>query len=478
MSRPALLGGTPPKRPTRFDLKQALVVRLILVALFCVIGSALFNLHNTAQEATDQNREVAAGIEQHLVTQLMRIETALDRADRFPDWDAIARNSLRSGQCIEFLKPDNSVGNSLCSGIDQSTLRAPRWFLEAYKLLFLSHTDIVKPLASRGQAKGAIRATIAPEAVAERGWLELSRMLGVWGAMIAAQCVLVYVVVHHALKPTDDILAGINRLSNGDLTVTLPAYELNELARIAEVFNELARKLQTTTRERAELARQLVDAQERERAHIARELHDDVAQQVAALSVVARSIQKLIGPAVPQATRECNELVKMCSTALRSLRETLIHLRPPEIDELGLVASLQELIDTKNGATGNTTRLSFHHEGRFDRLPIETAAHVYRIAQEAVNNALRHAKAGVVDVRLRNTGKRIELTVRDDGVGPGPTWTATRGQHAGVGLIGMRERIFALAGDFYAGEGPSGGFEVRVGFPEAACPADMAGEAA
>ena len=474
-----------PRRRTAIDLKWALIGRIVLVALLCVIGGAIFTLRNVASEATGQNREVAASIEQHLATQLFRIETSLDRADRFPDWQAVTNYALRPGQCIQLLNPDRSVRNSACAGTDDRSLRAPRWFAEGYGALFLADSDAERKLTLRNVDKGTVKATIAADAVAERAWLELSRMLGVWASMIAVLCLLVYLVVHRALKPAAEILSGINRLGDGDLSSRLPSYRLNELDRISEVFNEMARKLQNATRERADLARQLVDAQERERAHIARELHDDVAQRLTALSVAARSIRKRVGAQVPEAAVECDEFVEMGSGALRSLRETLVHLRPPEIDELGLVESLKELVADRNRVAAGATTISFKREGPFDDMPAETAAHTYRIVQEGLSNALRHATARRVEVLLRNVptgspadGGRIELTVTDDGEGPDPDWTVGRGHGSGVGLVGIRERVFALAGDFQAGAGPNGGFELRVGFPVSIADDQRTGEAA
>ena len=483
MSQPIATNGRRPGSRTAIDLKWALVVRIILVALLCVAGAAAFTLRNIATEADAQNQDTAASVEQHLRTQLFRIETQLDRADRFPDWEAVTNYTLRPGQCIQLLHPEGALQNSVCAGTDQRSLRAPGWFTAGYGALFPDGSAVERTLASRGVTKGVVKATIAPEAVAERAWQELSRMLGVWAAMVAALCVLVYVVVHHALRPAEEILVGINRLGDGDLGHRLPPFRLNELDRISQVLNELAIKLQNATRERADLARQLVDAQERERAHIARELHDDVAQRLAALSVAARSIRKNVGAVTPAVTRECDEFVEMGTGTLRALRETLVLLRPPEIDELGLVASLQELVDAQNRAAGATT-VTLRREGEFDDLPSETAAHAYRIVQEGLTNALRHAGALRVDVALRNVeavpqggGRRIELTVSDDGSGPSPDWAEAR-PGRGVGLVGIRERVFALDGDFHAGPGASGGFELRVGFPAARAVPERTGEAA
>jgi len=452
------------------DLKWALVIKIMIMAFLCVVGGVVFALRNAASETTLQNSAAADYAARYLSTQILRIETSLDRQERFPDWEVVSGYPLKPGQCIRFFQPHGALGNSACSGIGPDALAAPAWFARAYAGLFLGHPDAERRLTSKGQEKGIVKVTTAREAVAERAWLDLSRMLGAWGFMIGSLCVLVYVVVHRALKPASEILAGINRLGEGELSCRLPSYRLNELDRISRVFNDLALKLQTATQERAELARQLVDAQEAERARIARELHDDVAQRLAALNAAARSIRKQIGTGSLAAITECDEFVEMGSGALRSLRDTLVLLRPPEIDELGLVASLQELATNKGRVMEGRPKIIFEPQGEVDWMPADIAAHVYRIAQEGLNNALRHANANHVNILLRSfpaeaptAQMRIELILSDDGVGPPAEWGVAKNT-ASVGLAGIRERVFALSGDFYAGAGLKAGFELRISF--------------
>ena len=319
-------------------------------------------------------------------------------------------------------------------------------------------------MASNG---GRIEATTDPNAVTRQAWADLSRLLGLLAGLVAVLCFLVFVVVAHALRPTGQILAGVNRLANGDLSCRLPPFELNELQRISEVVNDLAQRLQTATRERSDLARKLVDAQERERSHLARELHDDVAQRLTALTLLAKSIRESVGTSAPSVASESEAFVDMTVDAMRSLRTTLIHLRPPEIDDLGLLVGLEELIAGHNRQCGGRIRFTLRADGGLNDLPPETAAHVYRIVQEGLNNAVRHADAKNVDVTLETlhaaSVDEIRLTVADDG--HGASTEAHRRHGGGVGLIGMRERVYALNGQMTTEPGPTAGFRLIVGFP-------------
>ena len=473
MSAPTDENGQAAQRRSTLDLKWLLVRRIVIVAVLCVMGGAGVVLRDVAAETRRQNQEVVETIGKQLALQLVRIDSALDLPERFPDWGAVINYMLQPGQCVQFRHPDGRAAHSDCIGLDSSTLRAPTWFAPIYGPLFLGQADVERPLIHRGDPKGTVKATLDSTAVAARAWFEVSRMLGLWTTMIAVMCLLVYVVVDRALRPTNEILAGLNRLAEGDLSCRLPRFRLRELDRISEVFNDLAQKLQITTWERSRLARKLVDAQEKERRHIARELHDDVAQRLSALSCLATSIKSTAGKEAPTVLNETDELVAMACDAMRSLRETLTYLRPPEIDDLGLLPSLQGLIAEHNRRARDATRFVLQAQGRFDGLPAETAAHIYRITQEGLNNAVRHANARTVQVILQSRpgseavrkdgSDEIELTIVDDGTGAAPEHHGRR--LGGTGLIGMRERVIALSGSLAAGPSPSGGFELRVHFP-------------
>lgn len=460
----------PMRRRGGLDLKWTLVRRIVLIAVLCLMGGAALTVRHVAADADRQNEDAIVAVERQLMVQIIRITRGLDRADRFPDWESVLKFSLGAGQCIQLRYPLDEVRNTSCVGSDERVSSPPTWFVDAYRTLFTDLLLTERHLVYRGENWGTIRATLDPTTVARETWKELTRTLGLLAITIGALCVLVYVVVDHALRPTAEILAGINRLSDGDLSSRLPPFRLRELQRIAEVFNELAQSLQATTFERAEFARRLVDAQECERRMIALELHDDIAQRLTALSCLATSIGKAVRTTAPEAAQESLELVALASGTMRALRETLTHLRPPEIDDLGLIASLQALI-ARHARQGDAAFV-FRPQGLFEDVPAEAAGHVYRIVQEALNNAARHAAAAHVEVILREgpvsvspTGARsrlIALSVTDDGVGLPPTTSS--GSSSGVGLVGMRERVIALGGAFSLAQRPEGGIELRASF--------------
>lgn len=462
----------PGRRQRELDLKWSLVWRIVLVAVLCAVGTIAVVMNDVAAEARQRNAGIADAVHRQLELQLLRIDRGTDLPARFPDWDTIVQHALQPGQCIRLEQTQPPRTFSSCRGADTRGESTPAWLAEAYGSLVLKSSDVVRTLVHRGSERGRIVASIDLDAVVDHARRELRRLLGLLAGMIAALCLLVYVAVDHALKPTARILSGINRLAAGELSHRLPRFRLRELQRISEVLNDLAQRLQTTEQDRSELARKLVDAQERERSHFARELHDDVAQRLTALTLLAKSI----GDSVPQtalvAASDSARLAGMAAETMRALRRTLADLRPPEIDDLGLRASLQALIADHNRQAEQRIRFTLHAKSSVEALPDEAAVHVYRIVQEGLTNAARHAQARNVTVTLDVLGPapiiEIDLTIADDG--RGPPVEGRRHPGSGLGLIGMRERVYALGGRMTTTARPGGGFLLRIRFATAAQP--------
>lgn len=245
---------------------------------------------------------------------------------------------------------------------------------------------------------------------------------------------------------------------------------LNELA--GGIAFALDRFAQEIRRQRAEaeirearqqlqaLSTRLLEAQEQERRDIARELHDEIGQS---LTLVKIKLQMALhrGGNDRALTQEC---VEIASQTLEQVRNMSLNLRPPALDDLGLAAALRWALDRQEGATG--WEIEFAADPIDRRLATETETACFRVAQEALTNAARHANARKITVHLRINAEQIELAVRDDGCGFDQE--AVRRRPAGrssLGLISMKERA-ALAGGRLEIESASGsGTRVRAVFP-------------
>jgi len=436
------------------DLKWSLTMRVGAIAVVCFLVAAALALYGTYRELRQANDAVADIVAQQLQMQLLRIDSSIDLPARFPDWGPVIERVQSAGQCIEYVKADGSDGRSSCVGVDGSDEAAPAWFSWLASRLLTEHTDSVRPLSYRGKDSGKVVVTTKTSVVIAAIWKKVSGLLGLTALLVVAICLLQFVAISRALRPTKDILAALDRLARGDLSHRLPRFRLNELQRIADVFNALAASLDRTTRERTALAARLVDKQEQERSHLARELHDELAQMLSVLSAAAASIKATAETKCPELVPEAKKLSQTAMALMKSLRATLHTLRAPEIDDFGLAASLAALARDQERRTGGKLKVSLELDHDLNGLSPTAASHVYRIVQEGLTNIGKHANAKRARVALDFRPQPLEktaperrwlaLTIEDDGCGAPANGTAVEG--GGLGLIGMRERAMALGG--------------------------------
>ena len=350
----------PVASPT-LDLKWSLTLRVVAVALFCFVVAAAISLLGAYRDVRRANENLADVVFRQLQLQLFRIDSNIDLPSRFPDWDPVAARALTAGQCIQYLKTDGSVGRSNCVGFDAGDSSAPTWFSALCGWLVGPPGDVTRPLSYRGKPYGTLVVATRIDVVLAAIWKDVSGLLGLAALVIGAICLLQYVAISRALRPTTDILAGLDTLARGDLSCRLPSFQLVELQRISEVFNNLAANLEQMTREKTALAAKLVDNQEQERRHLARELHDELAQNLTAMTAIAASIKTTAAAECPVLLPEATKLAEASMAIMKSLQTTLRTLRPPEIDDLGLAASLSALaVEHERRAGGRPKRCLRH----------------------------------------------------------------------------------------------------------------------
>jgi PAS domain S-box-containing protein len=188
------------------------------------------------------------------------------------------------------------------------------------------------------------------------------------------------------------------------------------------------------------LSRRLLEVQEDERGRLARDLHDDVGQALTALKIQLESLARAAGP-VAGRVLECVDTTRH---TLERVRQLSLSLRPLQLDDLGLVAALRSHLDRQASIGGLTPHFDAADAAQGLAAEVETAC--FRVAQEAITNVLRHARARNLWLRLFTAGGRLALSVRDDGAGFDPEAARRRGSAgASLGLVGMEERA-ALAG--------------------------------
>jgi signal transduction histidine kinase len=296
--------------------------------------------------------------------------------------------------------------------------------------------------------------------VAERRSLLPGSAVSILGLALGVSLVVNLALVYVALRPLTDLEATATRVSAGDLEARVPPSILadRDMARVGTTLNTLLDRL-TEDRERVRrLAAQVISAQDEERARVARELHDSTAQMLAAvmlqLGVAARESTSL---ALDQRIATLREMVSDALEEVRSLSHTI---HPRVLDDLGLAAAL-EWIARQTREQDSLDVEVFADDG--PAIPKLPASVLYRIAQEALRNAVRHAQARRVELWLRRAPGTATLEVVDDGRGFDVRRAEKR--RPGMGLFSMRERVGLVNGTLALVSAPGRGTRVVATVP-------------
>lgn len=223
---------------------------------------------------------------------------------------------------------------------------------------------------------------------------------------------------------------------------------------------EGATKMLAGWKQKSEMATRVIKAQEEERKRVAREIHDGPAQSLANLVLRTEICERLLAQDIDEALKELGELKKTAKGSLTELRRIIFDLRPMALDDLGLVPALRRYLEDLRDRLGLPVELVIL--GEEVRLDLNQEVTLFRLAQEAVNNARKHAQAKEIRVRLEFAPLAATLVVEDDGRGFIPSET---GSLAGFGLLGMRERAELVDGDFEVTSAPGEGTRIRVRVP-------------
>jgi signal transduction histidine kinase len=212
--------------------------------------------------------------------------------------------------------------------------------------------------------------------------------------------------------------------------------------------NDLAQRLHQAAEERALLMRKLVQVQDDERRGLARELHDEFGQSLTAAGALAASIELAAGKQRADIAKDANAIAQITREMMLTLRSALAKLRPPDLDELGLEASVRTMVNNWNRNLKGKTSVTLNVCGRrFSEAAPDVALSVYRIVQECLTNATRHGSPRHVNVGLISSGDTardsLRVIVNDDGGGQGHDAENT----TGYGLLGIRERVKLLGGE-------------------------------
>lgn len=424
------------------NLQLHLLSRIAVLALLCLLATASYALYQSHRQAEQNTRQIAESLAKQLESQLLLINAGIGLSNPFPDFEFWKQSGAQPGICITYTAADSPMSRSLCNGTKPLDAGWPESFENIYRRIFSPGWQALRSVTLNGRVYGALTVTPSAELEIADAWNKTRSLMELSSVTVFAVCLLVYLSISRALRPAGTIVAGLEDLESGHLDFRLPSFELDEWQRIASAINQLAASQQQLLEERQKLAVKLIDLQEQERRYLARELHDEFGQCLAAINAVAVSIKQTAAQQCPDLVDDADRIGRITGHMLEGVRDLLGRLRPAEFDELGLAASLNSLVAGWNGHNAGKTRYRLNIAGDCASLPEAQAVALFRIAQECLTNIAKHAMASSVGISLTIDEEAAVLNIKDDGIARQLPFADV----AGIGLLGIRERVNALHG--------------------------------
>ncbi|UTD28113.1 histidine kinase [Bradyrhizobium sp. WD16] len=428
---------------------QKLSLRARLNALLAVI--LLFGLAiNIARLLVEAGPRVQA--EDQSVIRLVRefIESSLVGLNDSPDADARLDRIVEDLNRLRHVSVRRAAGPASpprpAGRAPGRPEAAPAWFMA---MVHPEQNSVRVPVNVSGKTD-ALVITSHPDDEIDEIWDGIVTQLEVGSAIVVALLLVTMTVVSRALSPIETLAGAMTRIEDGAYDTRIKPMGPPELAAICDKLNHLATTLGGAVEDKRRLAERIVSLQDIERKEIARELHDEFGPYHFALRAHADALLRIAetaGPNEPALRKHGAAMLAQVDALQQFNRRVLGRLRPPGLADLGLGEAIGALVrqwrETDPGVQVETSVAS--------SLPAlsETAElTIYRVVQEGLTNAFRHAQASHVEVMVeldgpsgagRTAAQAIRVRIRDNGAG-------LRDQKQGFGLVGMHERLMALGG--------------------------------
>jgi two-component system, NarL family, sensor histidine kinase UhpB len=338
---------------------------------------------------------------------------------------------------------------------------APGWFL---RLTRREPQPVLLPVP-QSVGRGAI--TLQPDPTNEVGevWAQSRDSVLVLAGSAALSALLISIVVGRALRSLERVSAAIEHVGEGDLHHVLPVKGPPELTRLASGFNRMIRRLAESAAQNQRLNERLLTLQAEERADLARDLHDEIGPLLFAVDMTAATMERLAGDGrsadIPVHARAIRDAVGHMQRHVRAILE---RLRP--FATVGLATAIDRLAAFWQARRPEIDFIVSMTVDQ-DRIADDATETIYRVVQEGLSNAIRHGKPSRVEVIIEpdDTPDAVRVVVADDGLGLPSNVALDRGPTR-FGLVGMRERVMAMAGSLSIVSGHDGtGLRLVVRLP-------------
>lgn len=431
----------------------------LLSLLFIAIGAGLMvaEIREQIREEIDASNRVTAQLMTAVLFSSGQISSGSQRLHTVHDF--LQRLGRVRANAITLLDAEGHARYSSPPSAYKAGQHAPRWFaqlveprLPPVRLEAGQFAVLITPDASRSVLD-------AWEDMLHLGWLSLGFFALVNG--------LLYAMVSRGVRPVKALVRGFARSSAGDFSVRLPAFAWPEFHAIGQSFNHMNAVLERTVGAERELAENRALTQviqrhlEQERQLLARELHDEIGQYLTAIQTLAQAQANRAQQQADDTARAAHAtIVSAAGHIYDAMHRIIRRLRPMALERMGLADTLAEAVEEWRTLYPQL-QIELAMDQTLPRLGDDAEIALYRITQEAVTNAARHARAQHLQITLRHDSARLELCIEDDGIG----LHASRNHGGQTGLRSMRERAQGLGGHLQFETPAGGGTRIHATLP-------------
>jgi two-component system, NarL family, sensor histidine kinase UhpB len=407
--------------PLRFRLFLPTLGLIAATGLFGVFALQVFSpdqFENESEDAATLVRTVTKGLNAALSA----------AAHPEPTLDAFAEG-IGTGDAIQYRRADASQSKPK---IRLNTAGVPAWFVG---LLRIPNIAAAHPVMIGEHRVGDILFVPDLTPDLEEKWLGFLAIVLSGSALLLLAALSAYLTTSVALRPLQQLGAGLARMQQGDYDSRIPLLGPPEIRKSCEEANQLARKLKQLAHDNRGMLRKIVSLEDDERRVLANELHDELGPLLFAIR--ANAIVLSGSSTDPEAP--ANRLLEAAEAVQHASRRILEGLSPLYLEELGLEKSIQTLLQNAHSALPSVAT-SFRLDPRLDSLDHVLSQTIYRVIQEAVTNVIKHAQATTLNVAAVMSDHAVTIEVSDDGVG------FADNVPLGRGLTSMSDRSRALDG--------------------------------
>ncbi len=435
------------------SLRYQINIRILLLSLVILTLSGSIAIWQ-ARQAVD--REVKSSV--NLALQLLELGlSSTSQSIDGSDWiyHLHTLEPIRHLQ-IQLKKPSGQILDITASNQHAKRPRLPPdWFID---LVVDDYPEAEYPLLTGSQQQATLLITAKPWDEITEVWQETITFFSTILLLVFMTMLAVHLMFNKTLQPISAIVTALKGIADGDYRQKLAHFSIREYAGIATAINQVSDVLSESQRQNRALMQHSQEIQEDERQRLAQELHDELGQSLTGIKVMAIAAGK------PRADSKhiTASIVEICDHLMIVVRSMMQQLHPLSLTELGLQASLEDLLShwqKKNPPL----RFTLHCSDAVRNLEQKITIQIFRVVQECLTNIIRHAHASRVAIELVCAAEdpdRLRLRVRDDGVG-----CRLDDLVYGFGLLGMRERIKSLGGEMELYSRPGEGMTITATIP-------------